>query len=98
MMREGISQVATKIDAGFRGNLNWSLRNGSAKDLVIQYGEPMFKLTLFLLDGHETPEIAYGDDPKHQYQDTEGIMRSKRRIPADIPKSKMISRKDCVHC
>src|ERR1051326_7133359 len=23
MMREGISQVSTKIDAGFRGNLNW---------------------------------------------------------------------------
>lgn len=27
MMREGISQVATKIDAGFRGTLNW----GAAK-------------------------------------------------------------------
>src|SRR5438445_4524550 len=39
VMREGISQVATKIDAGFRGNLNWGLRNGSTKDLVLQYGD-----------------------------------------------------------
>ncbi|MGH9426072.1 MAG: hypothetical protein ACRD2L_07200, partial [Terriglobia bacterium] len=37
MMREGISQVATKIDAGFRGTLNWGLRNGSTKDLILQY-------------------------------------------------------------
>lgn len=28
MMREGISEVATKIDAGFKGSLNWALRNG----------------------------------------------------------------------
>jgi deoxycytidine triphosphate deaminase len=48
MMREGISQVATKIDAGFRGTLNWGLRNGSVKDLVIQFGEPIFKLTVLL--------------------------------------------------
>ncbi|TRZ52783.1 hypothetical protein D4S03_02905 [bacterium] len=31
MMREGISQVATKIDAGFRGNLNWGLRKDQLK-------------------------------------------------------------------
>ena len=35
MMREGISQVATKVDAGFRGFLNWGLRNGSTKDLIL---------------------------------------------------------------
>jgi len=91
MMREGISQVTTKIDAGFRGILNWGLRNGSTKDLILQYNEPMFKLTVFALEGDEAPEVPYGDRPNDSYQDSEGIMRSRRRIPADIPKGKMIS-------
>jgi deoxycytidine triphosphate deaminase len=91
MMREGISQVATKIDAGFRGNLNWALRNGSLRDLVLQYGEPIFKLTLFELDQDESPETPYGERSNDSYQDTEGIRRSSRRIPADIPENKVIS-------
>ncbi len=91
MMREGISQVATKIDAGFRGALNWGLRNGSTKDLVVQYGEPIFKLTVFLLDREEAPDVAYGERATDSYQDTEGIKRSARRIPADIPKNKIVS-------
>jgi deoxycytidine triphosphate deaminase len=91
MMREGISQVATKIDAGFRGNLNWGLRNGSTKELMIQFGEPIFKLTIFLLDPDESPDVAYGERETDKYQDTEGVMRSARRIPVDIPKSKVIS-------
>jgi deoxycytidine triphosphate deaminase len=91
MMREGISQVATKVDAGFRGILNWGLRNGSTRDLVLQYGEPIFKLTIFELTEDESPTVAYGDSPNHTYQDTGGIARSARRIPADIPKSKLIS-------
>lgn len=91
MMREGISQVATKIDAGFRGNLNWGLRNGSIKELILRYGEPIFKLTIFLLDKEESPDLAYGERPKDSYQDTKGIMRSTRSIPADIPKAKIVS-------
>jgi deoxycytidine triphosphate deaminase len=91
MMREGISQVATKIDAGFRGYLNWSLRNGSTKDLLLQHGEPIFKLTIFCLQANESPEVPYGEGPQHQYQDTEGIKRSKRRIPADISKKSIVS-------
>jgi len=91
MMREGISQAATKIDAGFHGNLNWGLRNGSMKDLILQYGEPIFKLTIFLLGEDEKPEIPYGERPKDDYQDTQGIKRSTRRLPADIPKSKTVS-------
>ena len=90
MMREGISQVSTKIDAGFHGLLNWGLRNGSTKDLVLQYGEPIFKVTFFLLDDHESPDVPYGERAKDSYQGTEGIRRSTRRIPADIPKSKII--------
>lgn len=91
MMREGISQVTTKIDAGFRGPLNWGLRNGSTKDLIVQFGESLFKLTLFLLEGDEAPEIPYGDRPADHYQDAQGIVRSARKLPADIPKSKVIS-------
>jgi len=91
MMREGISQATTKIDAGFHGHLNWRLRNGSTKELIIQFGEPIFKLTIFLLDRDESPEVAYGDREGDHYQDTDGIKRSARRIPADIGKSKIIS-------
>lgn len=91
MMREGISQAATKIDAGFRGVLNWSLRNGSTKDLILQFGEPIFKLTLFLLDENERPDVAYGERPGDRYQDSAAIVRSRRTIPVDIPKKKLIA-------
>lgn len=91
MMREGISQVSTKIDAGFRGMLNWGLRNGSTRDLILQYGEPIFKLTIFELGEDERPELAYGERPGDSYQDTEGIRRSTRSIPVDIPKGKLVS-------
>ncbi len=91
MMREGISQVATKIDTGFKGVLNWGLRNGSIQKLILQHGEPIFKLTIFALDKDESPERAYGDRDRDSYQNTEGIARSSRRIPADIAKSKLIS-------
>jgi len=91
IMREGIAQVATKIDAGFRGILNWGLRNGSVKELILQYGEPIFKLTIFILEKDESPEFAYGERLKDSYQDSKGITRSRRKIPAGIPKSKIIS-------
>jgi deoxycytidine triphosphate deaminase len=91
MMREGISQVATKIDAGFQGTLNWGLRNGSTKALIIQYGEPIFKLTIFLLESDESPDVPYGERETDKYQGSEGITRSARRIPADIPKNKIVS-------
>jgi deoxycytidine triphosphate deaminase len=90
MMREGAMNVATKVDAGFIGQLNWGLRNNSYKDLILQHGESIFKLTLLLLRGDEVPEKAYGDRGEDKYQHTEGIKLSGRRIPADIPKSKLI--------
>jgi len=91
MMREGIAQVTTKIDPGFRGVLNWSLRNGSTQDLIVEYGESIFKLTLFLLDADETPEKAYGERTRDTYQNCEGIARSRRRIPSDIPKKNVVA-------
>ena len=90
MMREGAMNVATKVDAGFVGQLNWGLRNSSHKDLILQHGESIFKLTLLLLQGDEVPDKVYGDRDGDKYQNTEGIKLSGRRIPADIPKSKLI--------
>jgi uncharacterized membrane protein YraQ (UPF0718 family) len=40
--------------------------------------------------GDEVPEKVYGDRDGDKYQHTEGIKLSGRRIPADIPKSKLI--------
>jgi hypothetical protein len=91
MMREGISQVATKIDAGFRGMLNWGLRNGSTKDLILEYGEPIFKLTLFRLAADESPEVAYGGRSSDTYQGSAGIVRSSRKIPADLPNNRIVA-------
>ncbi len=71
--------------------LNWGLRNGSTKNLILQYGEPIFKLTIFALDETESPETGYGDRPKDSYQDSEGIVRSARTIPANIPKTQIVS-------
>ncbi|MCX5655113.1 MAG: hypothetical protein NTY65_10750 [Planctomycetota bacterium] len=90
MMREGVLQVATKVDAGFRGYLNWGLRNSSITPLVIEYGEPIFKLTVFLLDKDESPDVPYGEREGDKYQDTEGIRRSTRKIPANLPKGKTV--------
>ena len=91
MMREGVSQISTKVDAGFHGCLNWMLRNSSGKDLILQFGEPLFKLTFFALGQDESPEMTYGEGKVHTYQNTEGIKRSRRKLPADIPKSKIVS-------
>jgi deoxycytidine triphosphate deaminase len=91
MMREGIMQSATKVDSGWSGTLNWGLRNSSIRDFVLGYCEPIFKLTFFLLEGDEIPDIPYGDRPEDRYQNTEGIARSTRKIPANIPKRQIIA-------
>jgi deoxycytidine triphosphate deaminase len=90
MIREGITQAATKVDAGFVGNLNWGFRNSSVKDFKIQNGEALFKLTFFLLEGHEVPDVNYGDKSEHKYHNTEGVLSSSRRLPVDISESKIV--------
>jgi deoxycytidine triphosphate deaminase len=90
MMREGIMQAATKVDSGWNGHLNWGLRNSSTKDFLLGFAEPIFKLTIFLLEGEEVPDIPYGQRSGDLYQGTQGIARSVRRIPVQIPKSKLI--------
>ncbi|TKJ43097.1 hypothetical protein CEE36_04940 [candidate division TA06 bacterium B3_TA06] len=92
MMREGLSLLTTKVDAGFRGNLNWGIRNNSINKITLEYGEPIFKLTIFLLETEEElSEVLYGEKEIDHYQDTEGIRPSARRIPTSIPKSKIIA-------
>jgi deoxycytidine triphosphate deaminase len=90
MMREGIMQAATKVDSGWDGYLNWGLRNSSIKDFILGFGEPIFKLTIFLLEGEEVPDIPYGQRNSDLYQGTQGIARSSRKVPVQIPKSKLI--------
>jgi deoxycytidine triphosphate deaminase len=90
MMREGITQSATKIDSGWTGVLNWGLRNSSVRDLILGYGEPIFKLTLFLLEEGEIPDIPYGLRDEDRYQNTDGIARSTRTVPANIAKKQIV--------
>ena len=91
MMREGIMQSSTKIDSWWAGTLNWGLRNSSIRDFILGYGEPIFKLTFFLLEGDEVPDKLYGDRPSDRYQNTDGIARSTRTVPVSIPAKRIIS-------
>ncbi len=91
MMREGIMQTTTKVDSGWSGTLNWGLRNSSIKDFVLGYGEPIFKLTIFLLEEGEIPEVPYGERDEDKYQNAQGIVRSTRKIPASIQKKNLVA-------
>jgi deoxycytidine triphosphate deaminase len=90
MMREGIMQSATKVDSGWSGTLNWGLRNSSLRDFILGFGEPIFKLTVFLLEGGEVPDIPYGQRADDRYQNTQGIARSTRKVSASIPKRHLV--------
>ena len=90
MMREGITMAATKIDSGFKGTLNWGLRNSSTKDLILKSNEPIFKLTIFRLEQDEAPEMEYGERVNDGYQGSDGIVVSKRKLPVDIPKNMLV--------
>jgi deoxycytidine triphosphate deaminase len=92
MMREGFLFTTTKVDPGFRGVLNWGLRNSSVKTVRLKQGERLFKLTLFELEGNEIPEKFYGEDARDSYQDSNGITASARMIPADIPERLIVRR------
>ena len=90
IMREGLHPPSTKVDAGFQCQLNWGLRNNSNKAVLLNAGERIFKLTLFLLDQDEVPEAPYGTQEEDVYQNTEGILTSFRKLPADIAKDKIV--------
>jgi deoxycytidine triphosphate deaminase len=90
MVREGQMHAATKIDAGFTGQLNWGFRNSSYNDFTLGRGESIVKLTLELLEGDEVPEQEYGQRPNDRYQNTTGILISGRKVPVDIPKDRLV--------
>ncbi len=92
MMREGFLFASTKVDAGYKGNLNWGIRNSSIKIVKLQQGEHLFKLTFMELSEGERPDKFYGDDKQDRYQDTSGIRESVRLIPADIPDRLVVRR------
>ena len=94
MMREGFLFSSTKVDAGYRGVLNWAIRNSSIKAIRLQHGERIFKLTLFELEADEAPEQFYGEGDRDYYQGTEGIRTSARMLPASIPDAKVVRRSE----
>ena len=94
MMREGFLFTTTKVDPGFRGNLNWGIRNSSIKAVRLKQGERIFKLTLYELAEDEVPERLYGEQEQDSYQNAEGITPSARMTPADIPESKIVRRSE----
>lgn len=94
MMREGFLFTTTKVDPGFRGNLNWGIRNSSIKAVRLKQGERIFKLTLYELAEDEVPEKLYGEQEQDSYQNAEGITPSARMIPANIPESKIVRRSE----
>jgi deoxycytidine triphosphate deaminase len=92
MMREGFLFASTKVDPGYKGNLNWGIRNSSVKTVKLQQGEHLFKLTLMELSEGERPDKFYGDDAQDQYQGTSGIRESARLIPASISEHQIVRR------
>jgi deoxycytidine triphosphate deaminase len=92
MMREGFLFASTKVDAGYKGNLNWGIRNSSVKTVRLQQGEHLFKLTFMELSEGERPDKFYGDDKQDHYQGTTGIKESARMIPVNIPDHQVVRR------
>src|SRR5947209_11719719 len=92
MMREGFLFASTKVDVGYRGTLNWGIRNSSVHSIKLKQGERLFKLTLMELGPDEAPEAVYGDKLQDQYQDTKGIRPSARMIEADVSDRLLVRR------
>ena len=85
LVREGFQLPSTKIDPGYSGTLNWTIRNSSVEKQEMEMGEPVFKATFFLLtENEEIPEQLYGDKKERDfYQEKTGLVESKRRMPVD---------------
>lgn len=85
LVREGFQLPSTKIDPGYSGTLNWTIRNSSVEKQEMEMGEPVFKATFFLLtENEEIPEQIYGDKKERDfYQEKTGLVESKRRMPVD---------------
>ena len=86
LVREAMQLPSTKVDPGYIGTLNWTIRNSGVEPLQMEMGEPIFKATFFLLsDNEEIPEKDYGARSERDfYQGKTGLVDSKRRLPVDI--------------
>jgi deoxycytidine triphosphate deaminase len=84
MMREGFLFASTKVDAGYKGTLNWGIRNSSIDTVRLRQGEGLFKLTFWELSEDEKPDHFYGENELDYYQGTSGIKESARTVPAKI--------------
>jgi deoxycytidine triphosphate deaminase len=85
MMREGFLFASTKVDPGYKGTLNWGIRNSSIKAVRLKQGERLFKLTLVELGEDEQPDRFYGEHEHDYYQNTTGIKDSARTMPVNVP-------------
>jgi hypothetical protein len=92
MMREGFLFASTKVDPGYKGTLNWGIRNSSIKAVRLKQGERLFKLTLVELGEDEQPDKFYGEHAHDHYQNTSGIRESSRTLPVNIPDRLVIHR------
>lgn len=93
MSREGLSLPTTKVDPGYRGRLNWTVRNTSSKDVLLGLKERLYAFKIYLMEESEVPEKYYGDQSGHAYQDSDGIVGSSRKLPVNID-SEMIFETD----
>jgi deoxycytidine triphosphate deaminase len=92
MMREGFLFASTKVDPGYKGTLNWGIRNSSIKTVRLKQGERLFKLTLVELGEDEQPDKFYGENEQDHYQNTTGIRDSARMLPANTPDRLVVRR------
>lgn len=92
LVREGLQLPTTKIDPGYGGTLNWTIRNDSVETVKLEIGEPIFKATFFLLSSEEElSEKTYGQREEADfYHNKEGLVESKRRLPVDLENRKKI--------
>ena len=92
LIREGIQLLTTKIDPGYHGTLNWTIRNSGVEPIKLEFGEPIYKATFFLLiDEEELPEKLYGErEERDFYQNKFGLVDSVRRLPVDADRRKKI--------
>ncbi len=48
-------------------------------------------MTILQLEGDEEPKLPYGEREKDHYHNADGVVRSARKVPVDIPGNKVIA-------
>ncbi len=73
LAREGVIGSFAAVDPGFRGQLTLNLHNDGENAVVVGEGEPIVQIVFHQL-GHRATQAYSG-----VYQDSKGIIRSKRK-------------------